>query len=128
MADGSQARQTSTLSFEAVELNFEKMNGLLPFVLQHAYSHEVLMVGFLNEEAWRVCCETGVLTLYRRTLGRVWQMGEEDGKHVHITRVRVDCDDDTVIFETVPQHPVCGQGYLSCFFKEVPAKVEGATH
>jgi len=106
-------------TFEAVELNFAKMDGLVPFVLQHAYSGEVLMVGFLNEEAWRLTCETGILTMYRRTLGRVWVMGEDDGNYVKITRVKVDCDDDTALFETVPDFPVCGKGYLTCFYKEL---------
>ena len=119
---------TASHSFEPVTLDFEKMGGLVPCVLQHAYTREVLMVGFMNEEAWRLSCESGLLTLYRRTLGRVWRMGEEDGHHVQISRVLVDCDDDTVVFETVPEHPVCGKGYLSCFYKEVPAKLDGAEH
>ncbi len=106
--------------FELVPLNFGKMNGLAPFVLQHAYSREVLMVGFLNEEAWKACCTTGVLTMYRRTLGRVWALGEEDCQFVKITRVTVDCDDDTVLFETVPPGPICGHGFQSCFCRELP--------
>jgi phosphoribosyl-AMP cyclohydrolase len=108
--------------FEAVKLNFEKMGGLAPFVLQHAYTGQVLMVGFLNAEAWKSCCETGILTMYRRTLGRIWSMGEDDGNFVEITRVTVDCDDDTVLFETVPARHICGHGYLSCFCREIPAE------
>ena len=119
-------KTTASHAFEPVALDFDKMNGLVPCVLQHAYTREVLMVGFMNEEAWRLSCETGLLTLYRRTLGRVWRMGEEDGHQVRIARVLIDCDDDTVVFETVPEHPVCGHGYLSCFYREVPAKREGA--
>jgi phosphoribosyl-AMP cyclohydrolase len=108
-------------SFEPVELNFEKMNGLVPFVLQHAYTGQVLMVGFLNREAWEVSCRTGILTMYRRTLGRLWAMGEDDGHFVEITRVIVDCDDDTALFETVPERHICGHGLLSCFCREIPA-------
>ena len=105
---------------EPVPLDFDKMGGLVPFVLQHAYSREVLMVGFMNAEAWTTTCTTGILTLYRRTLGRVWAMGEDDGNFVRISRVKVDCDDDTVVFETAADFPICGQGYRSCFFKEIP--------
>lgn len=108
--------------YEPPALNFEKMGGLVPFVLQHAYTGQVLMVGFLNAEAWDVCCRTGILTMYRRTLGRLWAMGEDDGNFVEITRVIVDCDDDTVLFETVPQRHICGHGFLSCFCREIPAE------
>ena len=105
---------------QPVALDFAKMGGLVPFVLQHAYSREILMVGFMNQQAWEISCTTGILTLYRRTLGRVWAMGEDDGNFVRISRVKVDCDDDTVVFETTAEFPICGQGYRSCFFKELP--------
>ena len=108
-------------SFEPVALNFDKMGGLLPVVLQHAYTGQVLMVGFLDPEAWNVSCRTGILTMYRRTLQRLWAMGEDDGKFVEITRVIVDCDDDTVLFETVPERHICGHGFLTCFCREIPA-------
>ena len=78
------------------------------------------MVGFLNPQAWQICCSTGILTMYRRTLGRVWAMGEDDGKFIPISRVKVDCDNDTVLFETTSPVPICGQGYRSCFFQELP--------
>ena len=108
--------------FEPVELDFKKMGGLAPFVLQHAYTGQVLMVGFLNSEAWRITCKTGILTMYRRTLGRVWAMGEDDGQYVRISRITVDCDNDTALFETVPDRLICGHGFLSCFCHEVPGK------
>ena len=111
-------------SFEPINLNFEKMNGLVPCILQHAYSGEVLMVGFMNEEAWTQTCESGIFTIYRRTLGRVWKLNEDEEFFFHVVRIRVDCDDDTVICETVPEHPVCGKGYYSCFYKEVPTKLK----
>lgn len=111
----------STHRFTPAALNFKKMNGLVPFVLQHAYTRQVLMVGFLDEAAWRKTCESGILWLYRRTLGRVWSLGEDDGIHVAVTRVQIDCDDDTVLFECVPPKPICGKGYHSCFYKELSA-------
>ena len=103
-----------------VALDFAKMGGLVPFVLQHAYSREVLMVGFLDQPAWEQSCKTGILTMYRRTLARQWAMGEDDGNFVKLSRVKVDCDDDTVLFETTAGFPICGQGYQSCFFRELP--------
>lgn len=112
------------LVVEPMELDFTKLNGLVPFVLQHGFSREVLMVGFLNPEAWEICCATGILTMYRRTLGRVWTMGEEDGNVVPISRVMVDCDDDTVLFETTVDQGICGQGYRSCFFQELPGPAD----
>lgn len=120
MAKKTFTRPSGLYRFEPVNLDFKKMNGLVPFILQHAYTGLVLMVGFLNEAAWRQTCETGILTMYRRTLGRLWAMGEDDGQFVKITRVVVDCDNDTVLFETVPERLICGHGFLSCFCHEVP--------
>ncbi len=108
--------------FEPIDLDFDKMNGVVPYILQHAYTGEILMLGVLNDESWRRTCETGILTSYRRTLGRVWTMGEDGGHFIKVTRVKVDCDDDTVLFETIPEAPVCGHGQLTCFFNELPAK------
>lgn len=105
---------------EPVTLDFDKLGGLVPFVLQHAYSREVLMVGFLNPEAWEQCCRTGILTMYRRTLGRLWTMGEDEGYVIPISRVKLDCDEDTVLFETTSEAGICGQGYRSCFYRELP--------
>lgn len=101
------------------KLDFTKLNGLVPVVLQHAETREVLMVGFVNEEAWKKTLETGRVTLFRRTLGRVQVKGEEDGKYVYVQRIVVDCDDDTVLLEVVPESPVCHYGYSSCFYKEI---------
>lgn len=111
---------TGGVAVEPVALDFSKAGGLVPFVLQHAYSREVLMVGFLDPEAWEQCCRTGILTMYRRTLGRRWTMGEDDGYVIPITRTKVDCDDDTVLFETTSERGICGQGFRSCFARELP--------
>jgi phosphoribosyl-AMP cyclohydrolase len=104
------------------ELNFSKLNGLVPVVLQHAGTREVLMVGFMDREAWEQTLQTGLVTLFRRTLGRVQVKGEEDGKFVYVQRIVVDCDDDTVLLEVVPETPVCHYGYQSCFIKEILPK------
>jgi len=106
----------------STELNFSKLNGLVPVVLQHAETKEVLMVGFMDREAWEQTLQTGLVTLYRRTLGRVQVKGEEDGKFVIVKRIVVDCDDDTVLLEVAPEAPVCHYGYQSCFYKEILPK------
>jgi phosphoribosyl-AMP cyclohydrolase len=111
---------TSRFLYKPAKLNFKKMNGVVPFILQHAFTKQVLLLGVLNEEAWLKSCETGILTMFRRTLGRLWTLGEEDGVTVKISRVMIDCDIDTVLFETVPERPICGHGYLSCFYHELP--------
>ncbi len=109
-------------AFEIAALDFKKMGGLLPFVLQHAYTKDVLMVGFLNEEAYAKTCQSGILTIFRRGLGRIWSLGEDDGIEIRVTRMIVDCDYDTVLIETIPPKPICGHGYLSCFCHESAAK------
>jgi phosphoribosyl-AMP cyclohydrolase len=104
---------------EATELNFAKLNGLVPAVLQHAESKEVLMVGFMDRAAWEQTLRTRLVTLFRRTLSRVQVKGEEDGTFVYVQRIVVDCDDDTVLLEVIPEAPVCHYGYPSCFIKEI---------
>lgn len=106
----------------SVTLDFSKLNGLVPVVLQHAQTREVLMVGFVDQDAWTKTLETGLVTLFRRTLGRVQVKGEEEGRYVHVQRAVVDCDDDTVLLEVLPDGPVCHFGGASCFIKEVRAK------
>lgn len=96
-------------------LDFSKLNGLVPVIIQHADSGDVLMCGFMNDEAWRRTLETGQVTLFRRTLGRVWTKGEDDGHYVDATEILVDCDDDTVIVKGRPTGNLCGHGYPGCF-------------
>lgn len=107
---------------EKVDLDFAKMNGLAPVVLQHAETAEVLMVGFVDEEAWRQTLSTGKVTLFRRTLGRVHVKGEDDGEPpLHIRDIVVDCDRDTALLTVVPQTPVCHEGGPTCFIHPVAA-------
>ena len=97
------------------QLDFSKLNGLVPVIIQHADSGDVLMVGFMNEEAWRRTLETGRVTLFRRTLGRVWVKGEDDDHYVDAAEILIDCDDDTVIVKSRPTANLCGHGYPGCF-------------
>ncbi len=97
------------------KLDFGKLNGLVPVVIQHADTGDVLMTAFMNEEAWQKTLETGRLTLFRRTLGRVWVKGEDDGHYVDAIEILVDCDEDTVIVKARPTGNLCGHGYPGCF-------------
>jgi phosphoribosyl-AMP cyclohydrolase len=96
-------------------LDFTKLHGLVPVVIQHADTGDVLMTAFMNEEAWRKTLDTGLVTLFRRTLGRVWVKGEDDGHYVEATEILVDCDEDTVIVKARPTSNLCGHGYPGCF-------------
>jgi phosphoribosyl-AMP cyclohydrolase len=103
-----------------LDLDYTKLNGLVPAVLQHAETREVLMVGFMDREAWEATVRTGRVTLFRRTLGRIQVKGEEEGHPLAVRRAVVDCDDDTVLLEVLPEVPVCHFGGPTCFFKEQP--------
>ena len=110
--------------FEHMQLDFSKLDGLAPVVLQHAQSRDVLMVGFVDEEAWKQTLETGVVTLFRRTLGRVQVKGADEGEPpLRITGVEVDCDDDTALLQVVPESSICHEGYDTCFIKPITASV-----
>ena len=105
---------------ETTGLDFSKLDGLAPVVLQHAETREPLMVGFVNEEAWRQTLRTGHVTLFRRTLGRVQVKGEDEGHPpLRIQRIVVDCDHDTALLEIVPEAPVCHFGGETCFIHPV---------
>ena len=102
-----------------VRLDFSKLNGLVPVVLQHAETRDVVMVGFVDEAAWAETVRTGTVVLYRRTLGRVQVKGEDEGKVVRIVIMTVDCDDDTVLLEVLPEATICHENGDNCFFKDV---------
>ncbi|MDQ3832720.1 MAG: phosphoribosyl-AMP cyclohydrolase [Actinomycetota bacterium] len=102
-----------------VALDFSKLKGLVPVVLQHSETREVLMVGFVNQEAWEETLRTGLVTLFRRTLQRVQIKGADEDSYVHIQRIVVDCDDDSVLLEVLPEGPVCHFGGPTCFIKPV---------
>lgn len=107
---------------QTVNLDFAKLDGLAPVVLQHAETREVLMVGFVDEEAWRKTLSTGVVTLFRRTLGRLQVKGADDGSPpLRIRDISVDCDRDTALLMVVPETPVCHEGGETCFIHSVAA-------
>ena len=98
-------------------MDFEKLNGLIPAVIQDDESSEVLMVGFMNDEALRRTRETGFATFFSRTRGRLWTKGETSGNRLQVKRILVDCDEDTVLVRVVRlgDGNVCHTGSRSCF-------------
>ena len=78
-----------------MDLNFEKMNGLIPAIIQDNSTNKVLMLGFMNEEAYRKTMETGKVTFFSRTKNRLWTKGEESGNFLNVVSMKEDCDRDT---------------------------------
>jgi phosphoribosyl-AMP cyclohydrolase len=100
-------------------MDFTKLDGLVPAVVQDAESGEVLMVGFMNEEAWEVTRRTGYVTFFSRSRQKLWTKGETSGNRLAVRDLLVDCDDDTVLVKAERQGDgqVCHTGERSCFFR-----------
>jgi phosphoribosyl-AMP cyclohydrolase len=101
-----------------MQLDFEKTGGLLPAVVQDAASGRVLMVGFMNENAWRKTVDTGDVTFYSRSRDKLWTKGETSGHRLKVKSIQTDCDQDCVLLQVEALGPgVCHEGYESCFFR-----------
>ncbi len=98
-----------------MELDFEKMNGLIPAIIQDNYTQKVLMLGFMNKEAYEKTMETGKVTFFSRTKNRLWTKGEESGNFLHVVSVKADCDNDTLLIMVHPEGPVCHNGTDTCW-------------
>ncbi|MEW5908487.1 MAG: phosphoribosyl-AMP cyclohydrolase [Thermodesulfobacteriota bacterium] len=109
-----------------IPLNFKKMDGLVPAVVQDHETHEVLMLGFMNEAAWEATLTTGLATFFSRSRQELWVKGKTSGHRQIVKEIRIDCDDDTVllIVEQVGG-AACHTGYRTCFYREVK---NGRTH
>lgn len=98
-----------------MELDFEKMNGLIPAIIQDNYTQKVLMLGFMNKEAYEKTMKTGKVTFFSRTKNRLWTKGEESGNFLHMVSVKADCDNDTLLIMVHPEGPVCHKGTDTCW-------------
>lgn len=96
-------------------LDFEKMGGLVPAIIQDARTKNVLMLGFMNEEAFAKTESTGLVTFYSRTQKRLWTKGEESGNVLKVVSIADDCDHDTLLIQAIPAGPVCHTGNATCF-------------
>ena len=107
---------------EKVTLGFDKMGGLVPAIVQDAASHEVLMLAFMNEEAWRRTLETGEAHYYSRSRGKLWHKGATSGNVQRVREIWVDCDADTVLLRVEQVGgAACHTGYRSCFYRRLTA-------
>ena len=102
-------------------MDYSKLNGLVPAVIQDATTREVLMVGFMNQEALDRTIESGFATFFSRTRDKLWMKGETSGNRLKVERVLVDCDDDTllVMVKRLGDGNVCHTGERSCFFRDL---------
>jgi phosphoribosyl-AMP cyclohydrolase len=111
----------------AVEINFEKMRGLAPAIVQDAATGEVLMLGFMNREALEKTLASGYVTFYSRTRNELWTKGETSGNRLRVVRAQADCDLDTILcrVEVEGKGIVCHTGTRTCFNTEL--QVSGGT-
>lgn len=98
-----------------MELNFDKMDGLVPAIIQDNCTHKVLMLGFMNKEAYEKTVETGKVTFFSRTKNRLWAKGEESGNFLNVVSMKEDCDKDTLLIMVNPVGPVCHNGTDTCW-------------
>ena len=101
--------------------DFEKAGGLITAVTVDAESSEVLMVAYMNEEAFDLTLATGKVHYWSRSRGKLWKKGESSGNMQQLVELRVDCDLDAVVVRAVQDGPACHEGYKSCFFRTVAA-------
>jgi phosphoribosyl-AMP cyclohydrolase / phosphoribosyl-ATP pyrophosphohydrolase len=98
-----------------MEIDYQKGDGLVPVVVQHFTTGEVLMLGYGNAESMQKCHDTGELWLYSRSRGSLWHKGETSGNTQLVVAMTVDCDNDTVLIQVQPNGPMCHTGARSCF-------------
>ncbi len=98
-----------------MNLDFNKMGGLIPAIVQDARTKNVLMLGFMNAEAYEKTVESGFVTFYSRTRNRLWMKGEESGNTLKVVSIADDCDHDTLLIKAIPAGPVCHTGAATCF-------------
>lgn len=103
-----------------MHLDFAKSDGLVTAVIQDHASGRVLMVGYMNEDAFRKTVETGFATFYSRSRRKLWQKGETSGHRLIVKEISTDCDQDAVLLRVDPKGPgVCHNGYQSCFYRRL---------
>jgi phosphoribosyl-ATP pyrophosphohydrolase/phosphoribosyl-AMP cyclohydrolase len=106
-------------------MDFSKLDGLIPAVVQDNTTGDVLMVGFMNEDAWNLTRRTGYVTFFSRTRNRLWTKGETSGNRLAVRDILIDCDADTVLIKAdcLGDAKVCHTGERTCFF----TRAEGVT-
>ncbi|MDD4778121.1 MAG: bifunctional phosphoribosyl-AMP cyclohydrolase/phosphoribosyl-ATP diphosphatase HisIE [Fermentimonas sp.] len=98
-----------------MKVNFNKSDGLVPVIVQHTNTLQVLMLGYMNEEALEKTKNDGKVTFFSRSKNRLWTKGETSGNHLIVDEISVDCDNDTLLIKAIPLGPTCHTGKISCF-------------
>jgi phosphoribosyl-AMP cyclohydrolase / phosphoribosyl-ATP pyrophosphohydrolase len=101
-----------------LKIDFDKMGGLVPAIVQDAKTREILMLGYMNAEALAKTEAEGVVTFYSRSKGRLWTKGESSGNVLKVVSIKPDCDGDALLIEAEPAGPTCHTGTVSCFVAE----------
>jgi len=102
-----------------IELDFEKCNGLVPAIAQDAKTGEILMLAYMNKEAFENTLKTGKATYFSRSRNKIWVKGETSGNAQIVKEILVDCDNDAVILKIEQEGGACHLGYRSCFYRKV---------
>ncbi len=98
-----------------MKIDFNKDNGLVPAVIQDNRTLQVLMLGYMNEEAYEKTKKEGIVTFFSRSKNRLWTKGEESGNFLTVKSIDIDCDQDTILIKVIPKNGVCHTGSFSCF-------------
>ena len=103
-----------------MNIDFTKGNGLVPVVIQDNNTLQVLMLGYMNEEAFNKTKTENKVTFFSRSKNRLWTKGEESGNFLNVVDIKIDCDNDTILIKVNPDGPTCHTGTTSCFKEETP--------
>jgi len=104
----------------SIEIDFEKLGGMVPAIIQDTESSDILMLGFINREAFDLTIETGFVHYWSRSKKRIWMKGESSGHTQSVKEIRIDCDNDTLLIKVVQNGgAACHEGYKSCFFRVI---------
>ena len=101
-----------------MNIDFDKMNGLVPAIIQDANTKNVLMLGFMNEEAYQKTITTGKVTFWSRSRNTLWTKGDTSGNFLELVEIKIDCDNDTLLVKAVPHGPTCHKGTDTCWGEE----------
>ena len=98
-----------------MKIDFNKTDGLVPVIIQDERTLQVLMLGYMNEDAFNKTKEEGIVTFFSRSKNRLWTKGEESGNFLTVKNIQIDCDQDTILIKAIPKNTVCHTGSFSCF-------------
>jgi phosphoribosyl-ATP pyrophosphohydrolase/phosphoribosyl-AMP cyclohydrolase len=101
-----------------MRIDFSKTNGLVPVIIQNYQNHQVLMLGYMNEEAFAKTQSEGKVTFFSRSKNRLWTKGETSGNFLFVKDILIDCDNDTILIKADPMGPTCHTGSTTCFSEE----------